>query len=619
MKKILAMILVIALVPMSAVAEEVIQAETVQNNVDLLPGAPTDVELDTSSHSALANCNSKSSGSLGGISSAFKDLVKDANWSSALSSLRSGNTGGVISAITGGSQTGQIISSLLGGSGGSISSSLGNIAGNLLSGNGLGNIGSSVTSLISGGGLSALTSGPLGLVSGFLGGVPVNDSQVRSTTQKIQGNTQKIQADQDTQLEVTCVQNVLVSKVSQQFAAENSKNVLNQLNTGNGGTPGYSQNPGDDIASLTNTVFTNLINELPESGVNNPHKVQQYLDEINKAENKNALKCPIENVDLKHFTTFENFADIMAYNPQCTDLGAYSAANSLLYTRTANRLAVQEEITKTSDIYPAITCNDEGGEGKPLNQCEHFIIKSPSSINNSVVQRAVNAGYDQQARATQIGQLVDPLFAQIGQQVLTSLTGLVGLSEKSSTGKGSYLDTVAGTSQNSAITPAKTSLRNSVNNALEVEYAYQVTLADMLWNLENTKDTYSEVQACYKTLVTRGGTTSIDLSGATLKMNQASSTILTVIEPQIQIESNALDDSEGTVASLEALQEQVAGATTATEINALSDAFNGLRSYSTLHTENDLAQLTNDRDASKTLLDGMTEDANTELNQCKNY
>lgn len=667
MKKTLSLIIVLGFLPLNSafaidtlapsnpISVETIQAVgPVDNNPTLLPSLQSTL-TDTSGNSnftsgsaGLASCNSDSGGSLGSVGSGLlKQLLSGSSLSSLLGSVQGGNISGIINTLTGGSKTGQLVSSLLTGNGniGSIlnsaglgnilnGSSLGNIAGNLLGNSGVGSsigniagnllgnsgVGSAVSGLL-GGGLGSLAGGPLGLVSGLLGGgeIPVNDGTLRSYTQKLQANAQKIQTDQDTQLQVVCVQNVLVSKVSQQFTAENTKNVLNQLNTGNGGEPGYSQNPTDDAVSIANTVFTNVMNEIPNSGANNPTQVQQYLNAVYNVDGKQSLKCPLAKVDLVNFTSFEDFANLMAYNPQCTDRGANAIASDILDTRTANRQEVQAQITKTSDIYPVIACDDVNGNGKSLANCERFKIKTPASISNSAVQRAVNAGYDQEARAAQIGQLVDPLFAQIGQQVLTSLQGLLGLSKKSSTGNGSYLDVVAGASQSATATSGKTSLNKTLDGTLSLEYTYQRTLADMLSNLGTTKDAYANVQSCYQALVTKGGGTGIDLAGATLKMNQASSTILTVLTPQIQTESLALDDSQSTITTLEALKAQAVKATVSTELNALSDAYQGLSDYATLHNQNDLTALTNDRDASKILLQSMITDANAELTTCKNY
>ncbi len=611
--------------PITPLPQETLNLDTVTPLSDLTSGTKS---------GEVAGCKSDARGSLGGIgSSMFGQLPQGFNISSLLSSIQGGNISGVIGTITGGSQAGQIISSLLSGNGniGSIlnGSSLGNIAGNLLGG---GNISGSLGNLLGGNlgsTLGSVTGGPLGVVTGALGGseVPVNDAQVRSTSQRIQGNTQKIQTDQDTQLDVTCVQNVLVRQTSHAFAADFSKTVIADSNTGNGGLPIYSQNLANDNAILSDAIHMDFIkNVLPNSGLDPKllPGVQRQVNDQYQADTQSSLRCPVQGTDefLKDFSKggFAMLMNTLVYHPQCTPVGASLAATGQERTSIASRLTEQQQLNQQAEgILPKIECLDPGGSGKPLQQCVRYRIVGPATVANDTLQTGVRAGYEQQARASEIGDLVDSLFAQLAQQAFTSLKGLSGLSQKSSTGQGSYLDSVAGNSQGALISQAQTTLRNSVNDALEIEYAYQVTLAAMLFNLESTKSAYSAVQACYQTLIGQGGGVGIDVAGATIQFNQASSTVQTVIAPQIALQSIAFDNSQTTSASLESLQTQIENAATSAEINSLAQAYSEFGAYGTIHTQSDLAALDNDRDASKTLLDGMTTEANTALIQCQQY
>jgi len=651
MKKIFLLLILLlgCTLPITTHAEDVIQV--VPFDDDLGPVTPLpqiDLNLDTitpisdltsgAKSGEVAGCKSNAPGSLGGIgSNLFGQMPGGLNINSILGSVQGGNISGIINTITGGSQAGQIISSLLGGNGniGSIlnSSSLGNIAGNLLGGgnNPLGNIlgGNLGGNLGSLGNLGNIASGPLGLVGGALGGseVPVNDSRVRSTTERIRGNTQKIQEDQDIQLDVTCVQNVLVRQTSHAFAADFSKTVIEDSNTGNGGLPIYSQNLANDDALLSDAVHLDFIkNVLPNSGLD-PKLLPAVQRQVNSEYQSNtqfSLRCPVDGADefLKDFAKggFPMLLQTFVYHPQCTPAGAAVAATEHERAAITTRLSEQQELNRQAEgILPKVECMDPGGAGKPLQQCVRYRIVGPATVAGDTLRTGVRAGYEQQARASEIGDLVDSLFAQLAQQAFTSLKGLAGLSQKSSTGQGSYLDNVTNNSQNSAVLQAQTTLRISVESALSTEHAYQIVLSDMLYNLEATKSAYGAVQSCYQTLVTAGGGTGIDLAGATLRMNQASSTIQTVIAPQIALSSNAFDDSQGVSAALESLQEQIASARSAAEINALSDAYNGLVAYGGIHTQSDLAALENDRDASEELLNGMVLEANAALTQCQAY
>ncbi len=616
-------------------------APPVDANPTLLP--PLQVgSLDTSgSNSELASCGKSAGGSLGQIGSqALSQLLNG----SGLSSLLGGSGGqvnlsGIVRTLTNGSSAGQIITNFLGGNG-NISSilnsgSIGSIASNLFGGSGVGNllgggggIGSSIGNIVSGGGLGGLAGGALGIVGGALGGgeVPVNDSTVRSYSQKIQGNTQKIQTDQDTYIKKVCVQDVLVRQTSHMFASNFTKTVVDSSNTANGGTPIYSQNLSSDAGTLSDAVHTDFIqNVLPNSGIDSAllQDTQQQVNAQYQQDTEFSLKCPQANTHefLHDFSKggFAAFLNVMVYNPQCTPVGASLAATDHEHELISTRLNDQEQINKQAEgILPQIECNDPGGSGKSLQQCVRYKIVGPASVAKNTLNQGVSLGQEQQARASQIGDLVDSLFAQLRQKAFTSLKGLTGLSQKSSSGTGSYLDSLAGNTASSATAQAKTSVQNSIASDLANEYTYQGVLGDIILNLENTKVAYGAVQACYQKLSANGGT-GITAVAATQKMNQASSTILTVIAPQLTSENAAFATSRSTASSLEALKTEATNAQTSDDINAIYDAYQGLAAYSTIHSESDIASLENDRDTSKTLLAGMVTDANTELNLCKTY
>ncbi|MFA5877044.1 MAG: hypothetical protein WC880_01645 [Candidatus Paceibacterota bacterium] len=661
MKKIFLIILLLALAPMSVSAEEVIQATTIDTNPTLLSGLPNDINLsssdtdtDSSKSAEVAGCKSDSQGSLGSISGILGSLFQGGNLSSLLRGAQSGNISGIISSITGGSQTGQIISSLLG-SNGNISSilsssGLGNVVGNLLGGGSGGGIGNTIGGLLGGGGgsisgllgggLGGIAGGALGLIGGGMGAVPVSDSTIQSNTQKIQGNTKQIQADQDTQLEVTCVQNVLVRKTridaTQHLAAENAR----QITTGRDGGTFFEKRPLAEIINTTNdTITKNVVDNLLKNSGIVPALipvVQRNIVADTKLQTSFAeqVKCPVaEKVDvvacMKDITKCgatgeERNANRLAITltDGCTAEGLTMATHNYIQVRNALTNADREnQLDRNQGFYSKVTCSN-GSTASTQEEClvlQTYTVATPGIDIKDVHTDAQLSGARQQQNANEIGSLVNSLFAQLGQQSLTSLKGLVGLSQKSSTGSGSYLDNLSQNAQTSTTNQAKITLNSNIEKSLVTEYAYQATLADMIVNLENTKSGYASVQACYLALVTKGGGLGIDSATATTKMNQASSTVNTTLTPQIELASIAFDNSDSTSSSLEALQSEVGSAENSTEINALSEAFNSLKTYGPIHTQNNLASLTNDRDASKTLLAEMTATASTELTQCKNY
>lgn len=674
MKKIILIILLLAFAPLSVSAGETIEAATIDTNPTLLPGLPNDINIsssgtdtDSSKSAEVAGCKSNSQGSLGSISGILGSLFQGGNLSSLLSGAEGGNISGIISSITGGSQTGQIISSLLG-SNGNISSilsssGLGNVVGNLLGGSSGSSIGGAVSGLLGGsssgiggsiggllggsGGLGGIAGGALGMIGGGMGAVPVSDSTVQSNTQKIhdvnqkiQGNTKQIQADQDTQLEVTCIQNVLVRKTRIDATARLAEENTRYTTTGRDGGPIFENRSLVEITHTTNDIITRNVvdNLLTNSGIVPslvPVVQRNVVANTNlKTSFAEQVACPpAEKVDvvacMKDITQCGSTDDerrttrlAITLTNGCTAEGLTMITQK--YIQERNTLAAADRERQLRDgqgFYPKVTCSD-GSTAGTEEEClvlQTYAVATPGVDQKDVHTDTQLSGARQQQNANDIGSLVNSLFAQLGQQALTSLKGLVGLSNKSSTGSGSYLDNLTQNTGASAANQTKLTLNDNIEKSLVIEYAYQATLADMILNLENTKSGYASVQACYLALVTKGGGLGIDSGAATTKMNQASSTVHTTLIPQIELASVAFDNSDSTSSSLEALQSEVGSAETSAEINALSEAFNSLKTYGPIHTQNNLASLTNDRDASKTLLAEMTATATTELAQCRTY
>lgn len=670
MKKIILIILLLALAPISVSADEI---NPVIPPIDSsLAGSPEYVDAtsagaagDSSKSAEVAGCKSNSQGSLGSISGILGSLFQGGNISSLLSGAQGGNISGIISSITGGSQTGQIISSLLGSNGniGSIlsSSGLGNVVGNLLGGSSGSGIGSAVSGLLGGssgssgigsllggsGGLGSIAGGALGMIGGGMGAVPVSDSTVQSNTQKIhevnqkiQGNTKQIQADQDTQLEVTCIQNVLVRKTRIDATARLAEENTRYTTTGRDGGPIFENRSLVEITHTTNSIITNEVvnNLLKNSGIvpSLIPVVQRNIVEDTKLRTSFAeqVACPpaekvdvvacIKDIEQCGATGDERRAmrTAITLTNGCTEEGLTMITQN--YIKERNTLAGadrEQQLQRGQGFYPKVTCSD-GSTAGTEEEClvlQTYAVATPGVDQKDVHTDTQLSGARQQQNANDIGSLVNSLFAQLGQQALTSLKGLVGLSNKSSTGSGSYLDNLTQNTGSNAANQAKFTLNDNIEKSLVIEYAYQATLADMIVNLENTKSGYASVQACYLALVTKGGGLGIDSATATTKMNQASSTVHTTLTPQIELASVAFDNSDSTSSSLEALQSEVGSAETSAEINALSEAFNSLKSFGPIHTQNNLASLTNDRDASKTLLAEMTATATAELAQCRTY
>lgn len=660
MKHLLILILIVSLVsaPITVFAAgpaplDVVSSDNSVGNITL----PTDVPSGSGDDvdASLKNC--QSSGIGGSLSSLLSRGLSALGGPSGLASLlgssglSSGNISSIIGSLTGNSSTGSIISGLLqGGSGGSsvtgiLSSlfggssgssglgalgnifggssglgSIGNIFGGNIGSSGLGSLGNV---LGGNGGLGSIAGGALGAVGGVFGGseVPVNDATVRTYSQKIQGNTQQIQVDQDIYIKKVCVQDVLVRESSHNFASNFTKTVVDSANTANGGLPIYSENIAKDNATLSDAVHTDFIkNVLPNSGIDQKmlQTVQNRLDQKYQNDTQFSLRCPVENAQafLADYSQggLSAFKAVMVDHPECTEIGAIVAANQEESLRINSRLAEQETITQQAEgILPQFECEDPGGAGKPLQQCVRYRIVGPASVAKDTLNRGVAVGAEQQARASQIGDLVNSLFASLAQKAFTSLGGLMGLSKKSSTGSGSYLDQVTSATNSSAVAQTRASLVSGIESALVLEYDYQDLTISMLKSLDFTKNEIEKVKACYQNKITTAGG-SADIS---LKFNTASSTIKTVLDPQITIYQKKYQDADTAMTALSTLRVRAGSASTVDGINSVVTSYSLLAQGGNLHSNTDIALLQSDHDSSKILLDGMVADAQEEVILCK--
>lgn len=596
---------------------------------------------DSQSTGASQNWNSLTSDTgqnlTGSSGSSFGCL---SNADSASGACASGSSaGGLITQLTGGSTSGGMINSLLSGGAGI----LGGVTNKLLGGGIVGQLGSiAVTgiakSLLSSSGIgSALGSagGALGLAGGGLGvgAVPVSDSSLQSITSKVQSNTQQIQRDQDTQLQVTCVQNVLVRSLSHQFATTFAQTVLNAFTKGNGGLPQYSQNIGNDNQVISNTVANDFIkNVLPAVlGSNSP-----YLSQIQKNVSQqyqyntglqNQLSCPIPNAA----ACWNNYAqcgstaiarqetryEITVLYPQCNPVAAQQIAQSALENSVSSRINEQNQLLQQAGgVLPKITCLYPAGNNIPLQQCITYQVVSPAGSVAATANQATSIGAEQQARASQVGDLVTNLFAQLAGQVLTSLTGVLGLSQQNSSGLGSYLSQASATSAAATLAQAQSSLQADIQNSLGVEGAYQAVVGDLLKDFQVAQASEQGVESCYLTLATTTGAT-IDNITALGTANTASTTLASFLNPQIQAGNALLVASGQGLSVLNALDNQVQAATTATVVNSIESTYQGLVQAGAFPNTNDLSVMTTNRDTAAATLQSMVSQAATSLNACK--
>jgi len=569
-----------------------------------------------------------SSGILGGLSS----VLQGGNIGGLINGQ---NLGSLVNILSGGSQAGQLIGGLLSTNLGSqavsgILNSLG-ISGSLFSGGGaVGSLlgSSGLGGLLGGSGVGGLLGGALGVVGGVLGGgeVPVNDAKVRIYTQGIQ-------MDQDTQLKVTCVQNVLVRQEANNYTTQFVNSVIQRMNGGNGGAKGFTQNPLTEKATLGNAVFNVVLQTISQSSINKdiaPQVLQnlvaqrQQQTDINAAfvcHTQQAAACEQHLGSCPGTTAAQKWqaqAMVIAIEPQCTASGATAIAEAITSGAIAdNQAEYDQELALTNGIITQGVCLDPGkSQDTPRQNCVNWQIVTPPAAQTAIVQQAYTLPAQKQSGATEIGELVNSLFSQITSKVLTSLTGSVGLSQTSTAGTGTYLQQAVSNTGDATVAQAQSALVADIETSLGLEAQYESTLGDTLQNLTNTKTATESVESCYLTLAT-STPSNIDSAAALGRANDASTTVATVLQPQIDADTNALAISDSVIAQLNLLDDQAKTAQSADQINAIDSAYQALLQSGALHSQTDLTFAQQDRDASKVTLDALASGASDELATCQ--
>ena len=277
----------------------------------------------------------------------------------------------------------------------------------------------------------------------------------------------------------------------------------------------------------------------------------------------------------------------------------------------------QQQLAQGQGYYSNITCTPPD-VGKPVAQCfadGFYVINNPGINQKIATNQGLQAGQTATQNASQLNSLVDNLFAQLATQALTSLTGLSGLSQNTN-GNSSYLNQLAGNTTTAAISQQESALQNTIESAMGIEASYEAVIQGNITNLTGTQTAEQLAQSCYLTLAT--STTAI-LSGATAlgNANFASSTVATVLAPQLAAQNTLLTSSENALVQLNNLDNLVQSAQTKNDISSVQTAYQALVSSGALHTTDDIAAATTDQTSSTATLNALTTVASASLTSCK--
>jgi hypothetical protein len=125
----------------------------------------------------------------------------------------------------------------------------------------------------------------------------------------------------------------------------------------------------------------------------------------------------------------------MTQNPVNTPTGAYLAAETEMYARIVDEQGnAIKELDWGDGFLSFKVCDDEQNQ----RSCD---ITTPGRVISDQINKSLGAGQDALISADEINEVISALFAQLAQQVMTGIGGLLGVSESG----GGFIDPATGT------------------------------------------------------------------------------------------------------------------------------------------------------------------------------
>ena len=388
------------------------------------------------------------------------------------------------------------------------------------------------------------------------------------------------------------------------------------MNGGFNGQGAIIQNVREFLAEGTDAVMEDFLqNQL--SGLCSPMKqntqvllLTQYQYETNFGARS---QCGLSSSEIAAknggTASYETFIG-SAWDTSKSDMGTYYVKADEARTRIANYTNSQTLRIGADGIYrDNVKCEDGSDPISGYCKNDSGKVVADSSLYKHELQAALQQPRDQLLNADEIGELIDAITASVSQVALQGIDGLLGLSKKQGS-QGSYLDSMIEQTTGVAQGAAQDAISGDITNAISVEEAYRDTIDSVIQNLTATRNTYASAYACYQG---KSGLSSVALQS----MDNATSTIATVLNPQIKSLIALKNASQDSIDQLQIINGQAQSALTQDDIIAVNQSFTTLANSGVVHSATDLTFLQNDLDASIDFFNLLSTDAAALLSECQ--
>ena len=273
-----------------------------------------------------------------------------------------------------------------------------------------------------------------------------------------------------------CVLDGIISREKESVTAGLAKRTALTLATGRDGNPMFPQNLRQeqlvDRADPDNLYFlqNRLENLNPAFGTQITKALARTYVRRTRSP-QDSYTCPYKG-DMTRVWNGEDESDearAALRDPRCDPVFAYELAK-----QAQDEYAAQGQ----AEMMWRLTVNGGFYDVERTNERNEHIILTPGSLVRTVGEQAVTSGFRQIENATEIDQMIGALFAGMGTQILSSGSGLTGLTQKIGS-QPSYLDQVAAEASAGLRNAAANAAIQILNGALQVETAYNQIMNDI--------------------------------------------------------------------------------------------------------------------------------------------
>lgn len=444
--------------------------------------------------------------------------------------------------------------------------------------------------------------------------VPVREGQLRTTNEKIRVEADRIKQAAQASATADCYANPLVRKLQRALLSLMTRSIIDFANGGFNGEDAIIQ-----LITYTKSGVSALFQDFVQNATagicsKDRGSTQALLLKQYEYEESYTVRsqCTDEGATDSDGDSEQLYNRV--FQDQNTQIGAFMNAQSAYRSNRTNlELNTILAYLAGDGIKSKIDCTKGGDPNGPY--CEGGLGAARTTLTGDqaghIIKKAITTPIDQVLNADEIGELVDAFTAGLTQFIFQGIDGLAGASQKSSSGA-SYLDAMVDASAGGATTGTQRLIGRDIAAAAEVEQEYFDTVSAALTGVQQTKTAYTTAIACYQIKVNTSNS-----ALALQRIQNASTTISTILNPQIATLTTLKQKSQAALNEYDALIERMEASETQDEVLQIHAEFTALISSGRVHTTADLESLKNDVLAASASLSILSTDARAQLTECQ--